>query len=193
MAAEVEQEFEVLKLDNRYEISKAEPWCVRKIENNKCLKQSMNHGYLIVGLGNKTHSIHRIVAHQWIKNDDPENKIFVDHIDRNRLNNSIENLRWVTPKENSLNRTKTIYQKYEYIDELPPDSELIEKYCGHKFDRYYYNIWDEKIYMETKTGRIKIVKPFINGKSAYIAFFDVNDKKRQFGYDKLIDFLKHNY
>tara|TARA_R110000744_G_scaffold337059_1_gene442338 strand:- start:286 stop:750 length:465 start_codon:yes stop_codon:yes gene_type:complete len=45
--------------------------------------------------------IHRLVAIHFIKNDDPENKIHIDHIDAIRDNNKIENLEWVTQSENN--------------------------------------------------------------------------------------------
>ena len=45
-------------------------------------------------------TVHRLVAIAFIKN--PKNKTTVDHIDCNRKNNSVENLRWVTAKENAL-------------------------------------------------------------------------------------------
>ena len=45
--------------------------------------------------------VHRMVAELFIPN--PENKWYVDHIDGDRYNNHVTNLRWATPSENRLN------------------------------------------------------------------------------------------
>lgn len=59
-------------------------------------------GYNYVRLYNnkkiKIVSVHRLVAETFISN--LENKSQINHIDGNKTNNNVNNLEWVTPKEN---------------------------------------------------------------------------------------------
>jgi hypothetical protein len=59
-------------------------------------------GYLYVILSKdgikSIYKIHRLVAQFFIPN--PENKLEVNHIDGNKLNNSVNNLEWCTHQEN---------------------------------------------------------------------------------------------
>jgi hypothetical protein len=77
-------------------------------KTNKYLKPGMSgSGYLTVSLRNeivknKSHHVHRLVAIHYIPN--PDNKPCVDHINRNKTDNRLENLRWVTVSENALNK-----------------------------------------------------------------------------------------
>ena len=57
--------------------------------------------FIIHSLDNKNIFVHRAVAEVFL--DKIVGKYLVDHIDGNRKNNKISNLRYVTHKENSLN------------------------------------------------------------------------------------------
>lgn len=63
-------------------------------------------GYLITVINKKKYRIHRIVAETFLEN--VENKQFVDHINRVRDDNNVENLRWVTQQENNCNTSRSL-------------------------------------------------------------------------------------
>lgn len=61
-------------------------------------------GYKRVHYKGKIKLVHRLVAEAFIPNI--EHKSTVDHIDRDRSNNHVENLRWADSHEQSLNSSK---------------------------------------------------------------------------------------
>lgn len=117
--------------------------CERLTRNNHIVKEKIRKpkidkdGYCCVSLWidgvSKEQFIHRLVAQSFIPN--PDNKPCIDHINTNKTDNRVENLKWCTHKENTNNpisREKFLQNRYKVegthrISIYKPTKESIEK------------------------------------------------------------------
>ena len=92
--------------------------------------------YYHVKYHGKVFSVHRLVAETFLEN--PENKPTVDHIDRNRLNNDVSNLRFATYKEQIENGSAL--RRYDYgVRKCEDRKEYNRRYLARKYgDGYKY-------------------------------------------------------
>lgn len=74
----------------------------KRIKSTK--KTDNKYIYYTFKKGKFTTSLHRILCNTFIINDDPINKTQIDHINGNKTDNRIVNLRWIIPSDNVQNR-----------------------------------------------------------------------------------------
>lgn len=115
------------------------------------LKQEDSNGYSRVTLKNgklrSAKGIHRFVALAFIPNHDA-NKTEIDHIDMNKKNNKINNLRWCSHDENMEYYKKHIEYKGKVICQYDLNNNLVQKWddlreilkenSDYKIDRMYH-------------------------------------------------------
>lgn len=99
-----------------------------------------NSGYEQIKIRNKWYSIHRLVAIHFVEGY--FEGAVVDHIDGNKLNNDMNNLRWVTQKDNLSHIDKTI----NYTNCILYGGR--EKQSG----RWFKTLTDMRSYVESEYG-----------------------------------------
>ena len=145
--------FEVLRENADYEISVDFPYVIRKRANGHIVKEHVEHdGYLRLTLSEKVNGRtvrhnyykHRLVAKQFIEN--PDDYAYVDHINRNKLDNRVENLRWCSASENNKNRTSSCGVEYEFFDDIDDEAVVVTDYGRHRFENYHYVPEEDSFY-----------------------------------------------
>ena len=134
----------LLNFEDNYEILNDYPFTIRKKTNHRVLKESLSHGYLVCTLNGKQYKKHRLIALQFLPNSDPINNDIIDHINRNKTDNHLSNIRWCSSTDNSINKSSNKGIQYEFIDDIPDDAIVVDFYDKRTerrvFDnnRYYY-------------------------------------------------------
>jgi hypothetical protein len=120
---------------------------------------SLHHtGYLKVRIGPTQHSVHRLIYYMMKATDDERvlmsegTSLQVDHINNDKTDNSLDNLRLVTPLTNYHNRkdTKqngTMSPGYYYQHGLTPPEE------AYSLQREYHKKWFDKQTPEQRAER----------------------------------------
>jgi len=96
------------------------PVACRLLKPNKCIHNGIYYNYICFRMPGirKAIAIHRIVAQVFIPN--PNKLPEVDHIDRNGLNNNVQNLKWCDRIINMRNEnTKKAMSKSQRLKRLP--------------------------------------------------------------------------
>jgi hypothetical protein len=169
-----------------YEILNEYPFTIRKKENGKVITEHEDDGYIKVHLNLQNYSKHRLIALQFIPNPDPARLTCVDHINRNRSDNHIENLRWVTISENVKNKTSHLGVEYEYLedDEIPDDLIIVTDYGTHQFEDYYYSpSLDRFMFWNGAKTRLLHINYKITG-AAFVVVRDTNNVRLSIFYTK---------
>lgn len=159
---------EIQNLNGKYLISNYGN--VKSLYTNRILKSGNNNGYQIVNLHRKNYYVHRLVAIHFLENI--ENKNQVNHIDFNKSNNHINNLEWITAKENTLHywaNNKTCNKNYS-----KKYSTVNDNLRGINFYKRY-NKWVYRIY--------------INGKQKSLGYFNTVEEALQFKNNYLTTFF----
>lgn len=106
-----------------------------RFKNNKHeikINHNSDSGYKRLTINNKNYLLHRLVALTFL--DNPENKEFVNHKDADRLNNSLDNLEWVTCLENNIHKidnglsncTKNVVQYDSNMNKIQEYKSIVE-------------------------------------------------------------------
>lgn len=114
----------------------------------RCLDGFMIKGYCKMSINNKQYFRHRIVAMAFLDLDITNLTLQIDHIDRNKQNNNVSNLRIISSQKNKWNTNAKGYywdnQKNKWHSQIRVNN--ITKHLG------FYNTEEEanRVYLEAK-------------------------------------------
>jgi hypothetical protein len=151
---------------------------VRNDRTNRILRPGLSSvGYLTVVLyqnGTKSTKYVHLVASVFIGEANGRD---IDHCDRNRLNNHVSNLRYVSKSDNCRNKTSHMGTIYQFVPTLPENAIELTEYGAHHFDNLYYH--DGTFYVFT--GLEYRILPYITNPrthSIYVGAYDRNGTHR---------------
>ena len=183
-----EDKFVQLKDHPAYEIDSIYPHNFRKKIGGGLLTERVNDdGYTTVYLGETCYK-HRLIAQHFIPN--PKGLPYVDHINHDRSDNHVSNLRWISPLDNARNRASSNGIEYEFVDELEADALQINFVNGNEFEGYWL-AGNEILYYDTSRYRVVIKHAY--GNQWRVRMRDVDGNSRTISKHQLDEAMSDEY
>lgn len=179
--------------EDEFVIETEPPHRIRRVWDGFMPKISLckGTGYYQVCLNKRTYPYHRILAKHFIPNPDdlPE----VDHIDRDKRNNSLDNLRWVNRSQNLSNRSKFTRQKREFLDHAPNDIIEIRIFNDFEYpeNRYYFCGENDRVVMRVNDHKWQWLAQTPHNGYVNISMRDINGRYHQVYAHKLINHFRN--
>ena len=168
--------FEELIVDNNYEIAfvKDGEYIIKRKDKDRPLKIGIDKdGYQVITLNNKKCFFHRVIATQYLPN--PDELPQIDHIDNDKTNNKLTNLRWCTVSENNRNKSSSGGIDYVYVDEISDDAIVLTDYGKHQFEFYYFD--DNKFYYYNGVRYRELHVNTQKGGALYVQVWNTENKR----------------
>ena len=113
----------------KYEISNLGN--IKNVKNKRLLKNyDRKDSYSSIYLCKKSYSIHRLVGITFLPN--PDNKPTINHIDKNKHNNNLENLEWATHTEQKIHSPNSIINTYRKIWQIDLENNKVKLFNSLK-------------------------------------------------------------
>lgn len=128
----------------------------RRIKKGDLLGSMSQDGYLTIMIDSKSYKAHRLA---WLYEYGSLREVQIDHINRNKADNRIENLRNVTQKENCRNRGKRKDNKSGVTGVYRREKENYWV-CGIRVDGKYYHLGCFKEFDDAVDARKEALKRF---------------------------------
>jgi len=153
-----------------------------KNSNNQSYKRAM----IKTSNGYEQFQLHRLVAFMFCKNDNPEQKIFINHINGNPECNWSINLEWCTPLENVHHACETNLYHTNIFDGVVTDHLWRENTIiawiyslknvtndkAYEFYISYLNHYDDNISFYSKEEFVNVVNTKMNSDKDFIRLFN---------------------
>ena len=179
--------------EDDYEVETEPPHRIRRKRDGLILKTTLHKatGYVLVSLNGEKYYYHRILAKHFIPN--PDDLPQVDHIDRNRANNTLENLRWVTRSQNSSNRFKFTLQKREYMDHAPNDITEIRTFNDVEYDenKYFFCFENDRVVLRVNDHKWQWLAQTPQNGYLKMMMRDINGRQHNIYVHKLINHFRN--
>jgi hypothetical protein len=126
-------------MDCDYEIFSEFPYDIRNKRSGRYLSENISGMYPTISMKSRTVRKHIVIMSQFKPHEPSEEKLEIDHINRDRSDYHLSNLRWISHSENMKNKIGSRGVRYDFFDDISDEAIVVRDYGDHEFEDLYFH------------------------------------------------------